>query len=145
MHTIIYISEYQACPDNPTENVLADICQVAIENNLKLNITGVMLFHNNHFLQVLEGEQDALISTFDKIKSDTRHRNLEIIYDEKVNNRCFPNWRMTLFDLNNPEQFTAPVLKQIKTIYSHNFEFKANDFLFLLNSLLNDKELLDAL
>jgi len=143
MHTIIYTSE--ATPSMDSQKLdLNKICEAAVRNNNKNNITGVLLFHNNHFLQVLEGNLGTISSLVDKISADSRHSNLEIIYNNSLEKRNYPNWEMQLFDLSDSSKFSSATLKTIKEIYNHNFQFNSKEYLFLIESLLKDKAFLDS-
>jgi len=144
MHTIIYTSEANHSTDSQIVD-LNEICKTAVKNNSKNDVTGVLLFHNNHFLQVLEGKLDTIDRLLDKIRSDTRHSNLEIIYNNSIEKRNYPNWTMQFFDLSDPSKFSSATLKDIKKIYSHNFQFNSKEYLFLIESLLRDEAFLDSL
>lgn len=144
MHTIIYISDLNTSSGQPDPK-LTSICQTSAKNNKVKGITGVLLFHNNHFLQVLEGDEDILNDTLKKISSDTRHKNIDIIFNELTEKRSYPNWQMQLFDCSDLSKFSSDTLKKIKKVYSHNFQLNAKEFLFLLESVLNDEEFLTAL
>lgn len=144
MHTIIYISEAITSSDS-AKDYLEKICQAATRNNQQNDITGVLFFHNKHFLQVLEGNVNTLNTLLDKITSDPRHVNLEIIYNNSLDKRNYPNWKMELFDLSDSSKFSSSNLKAIKKIYSHNFQFNSKEYLFLIESLLKDKTFLDSL
>jgi len=135
MKTIVYTSEYVNTSDNSD---LDNIIQEASNRNKTSNITGVLLFHNNNFLQVLEGKDEDVDFIFNKIKNDTRHKNIDLFITEEIEKRAFPNWEMRLFDLNDSSKFSPELLRRISNIYLHNFQFNAQDYIFLLESMLND-------
>lgn len=137
MNTLIYTSEYIPSSE-ATKRVLHDIVQSAAKNNAEHDITGVLLFRNNHFLQVLEGEAKDIATVFSKIKNDSRHKNIEVLFESPIDKRNYSQWKMELFNVNDPSQFSKPTLQKIKTLYEHNFQFNAKDFIYLLQSLLND-------
>ena len=144
MHTIIYISELNTSSDIPKPN-LVDICQTSAKNNKDKDITGVLLFHNNHFLQVLEGDEETLNTAIKKISLDIRHKNIDIIFNEFIEKRSYPNWQMQLFDISDISKLSSATLKKIKAIYSHNFQLNPKEFLFLVDSILNDEDFLYSL
>ncbi|MCM2350479.1 MAG: BLUF domain-containing protein [Bacteriovoracaceae bacterium] len=58
------------------------------KNNLKADITGMLFFGNDYFVQCLEGGRDVVSKLFGKISSDKRHseftlqqRNQQEIFD----------------------------------------------------------------
>ena len=65
------------------------------ENNQKHSITGSLLCRADIYLQMLEGPEDKVIKTFDKIKKDDRHLEVKVLLKERdVRNRLFPDWAM---------------------------------------------------
>lgn len=66
----------------------------AKENNHQLGITGCLLYHEGEFIQYLEGNQFRVLTLFDKIKADQRHRDVELLcYGERAG-RAFASWDM---------------------------------------------------
>jgi hypothetical protein len=57
-----------------------------------------------HFLQILEGEFEALNETLERISRDTRHERVQMIRFSDIKKRRFDDWAMHgigLFDLNS--------------------------------------------
>jgi HD-like signal output (HDOD) protein len=69
--------------------------------NERLGITGVLLHANGHFLQVLEGEEEAVRGLYATIEDDPRHRALEVLAETRVVQRVFPDWSMGLENLED--------------------------------------------
>ena len=69
------------------------------ENNLRENITGLLLLSGDRFLQVLEGESKAVNRLYGKIYQDPRHREVELISFESIGPAYFETWGMRLVDL----------------------------------------------
>lgn len=102
--TICYISDSieHECIDK-----LKTLYIKAKANNLKHNITGVLIYKNQNFLQVLEGEETIVDKTFKKIKYDSRHKNIFKVINTSIEERIFEdyNFGFTIIDnkrsLNN--------------------------------------------
>jgi hypothetical protein len=62
------------------------ILEQARRRNIETGITGNL---DGNFLQLLEGEEPALSETFDRIRLDTRHRNLIKMLDGPIDQRSF--------------------------------------------------------
>lgn len=62
--------------------------------NNDLGITGMLVFNQKYFLQVLEGDRSALNQLYIKIAKDPRHRNLEILCVEEMPTRDYADWSM---------------------------------------------------
>lgn len=72
-------------------------------NNEKLNISGLLLYLDPFFIQILEGDDDILKSLFDKIKMDARHEKVRIMYHKPIEARSFASWTMGFHRTNYQE------------------------------------------
>jgi hypothetical protein len=73
MYQIVYISE-AAVPFSTGD--LRKLLAVARRKNVIQGVTGMLVYRNNQFLQVLEGDAPDVITTYDRIAKDPRHHNL---------------------------------------------------------------------
>lgn len=73
---------------------LVELLRRARENNESLGVTGMLLFHDGSFIQVLEGPPDVVDALFSKIASDPRHGDTTLIYRGQKTERCFGRWSM---------------------------------------------------
>ena len=71
-------------------------------NNKRLGITGILLYDDRHFVQVLEGEEQAVRERFARIDADPRHDGVTILLEETSSERQFPKWSMGYKALNDP-------------------------------------------
>ena len=62
--------------------------------NTGASVTGAMLFNEDWFVQLLEGEKDAVRATFERIAADPRHDEVEILFEGSTAERRFPEWSM---------------------------------------------------
>jgi hypothetical protein len=76
------------------ESELVSIAASASRNNLRNNVTGMLLYAGGNFLQVLEGEPAMVQATYQRICRDPRHRNILQLLQEPVSNRHFSRWSM---------------------------------------------------
>ncbi|MGB3807310.1 MAG: BLUF domain-containing protein [Erythrobacter sp.] len=74
--------------------VVFEIIEHSSRANGAKGLTGFLLFHEGRFLQLLEGPADRLDDLFDTMKADTRHHDVEVLFEGKVARPSFPNWRM---------------------------------------------------
>ena len=91
MQRIIYLSSSR---DPMPDADIAALLAVSRRNNTAAGITGLLLYHEQSFLQVLEGEEPALSACFGRIAQDPRHRNLIMLWRDAVNTRAFGAWQM---------------------------------------------------
>ncbi|NYZ11768.1 BLUF domain-containing protein [Azospirillum sp. RWY-5-1] len=99
MLTIMYRSE--AATLLPFSE-LTQICLTSAHKNRALGITGFLIEFDGIFLQVLEGESDAVDRLYDRIRADPRHRNVELLLREAGDTgRSFGFWAMNFGPLND--------------------------------------------
>lgn len=72
---------------------------VARRNNTALGLTGMLVYKDSNFLQVLEGEQAAVEELYGKITKDPRHTGCTIFIQEPIVAREFADWSMGFRDL----------------------------------------------
>jgi hypothetical protein len=75
---------------------LNKILEASARNNEKADITGALLFDELWFVQILEGEREAVSATLRRIMDDERHANLTIMDARPIEQRLFGNWWMGL-------------------------------------------------
>ena len=80
----------------------------ACENNTRDGITGMLLYKNGQFMQVLEGTAEAVTTTFSRISRDPRHRKVTVLLKGAVQERRFSDWSMAFRDLNLPDHQEVP-------------------------------------
>lgn len=73
---------------------LARILEVSASNNLARGITGMLLYANGSFLQILEGEAAAVDETYERVSRDRRHANIFLLEREAIGERSFARWGM---------------------------------------------------
>ena len=75
-------------------SALDDILEVSRRNNAQCGITGVLLYGEQTFVQVLEGEPSAVNETLVRIEADERHSGLLTLCKKSTNARSFGDWSM---------------------------------------------------
>jgi len=63
---MIQISYISKATQSMSEDDLEEILRISRENNGRLGITGMLLYGNNTFVQILEGEEKAVNELIDK-------------------------------------------------------------------------------
>ncbi|WP_201533621.1 BLUF domain-containing protein [Psychrobacter immobilis] len=67
--------------------------------NQQHGITGTLCYGNGHFLQCIEGEKAHVFELQQRIFADSRHKNIEVLLLQTIDNRSFADWRMRLLFL----------------------------------------------
>ncbi|NHM01599.1 BLUF domain-containing protein [Flavobacterium difficile] len=91
MKHIIYLSSATELLSDQEINLLL---KTSRENNKKNNITGLLLYCDGNFLQVLEGENEVIDAIFSIISTDRRHKNIIVVANECIEKRSFEEWKM---------------------------------------------------
>ena len=90
IHQLIYMSEPFGFDDAMLNGILAD----ARRCNARDGLTGALVCRADVYLQLLEGDRDAVQATFARIKLDSRHLAVQHLWDGDVTERMFPDWEM---------------------------------------------------
>ena len=95
-HQLIYSSR----PFGYDEATLNGILAEARRFNAEHDITGALICRHDLYLQLLEGPQKIVESLYQRITVDARHLEVELLVEQPVNQRLFPQWAM----LHDPAQ-----------------------------------------
>lgn len=79
------------------EEVRATVDQILAtsqRNNAAAGVTGALMFTEGLFAQVLEGEQAAIETVFERIQLDDRHGEVRLLSFGPTDVRVFPTWAM---------------------------------------------------
>lgn len=77
-----------------TEEELAELLRISRENNAKIDVTGILLFLEGSFLQVLEGDPEAVTELYEIINLDLRHGKVILLTKREIEERGFAEWSM---------------------------------------------------
>ena len=78
------------------------LLQQSHAKNEQLGITGVLLYRDRCFVQVLEGDPDAVRRLFATIQRDDRHQDVQTILEREVQHREFARWEMGFDAVSTP-------------------------------------------
>ena len=76
---------------------LENILETAVTVNAEKDISGCLVYHNNNFVQILEGEKKDVLDVFEKIKTDKRHFDVCLLWENHVDKRYFKRWDMAFY------------------------------------------------
>jgi hypothetical protein len=90
LKSLVYISSVTSF----TPIDLPDITSNSAAQNMAAGVTGLLAYNGQNFMQLLEGESDAVDATMARIAQDKRHENIVIIRTEDRETRECPYWGM---------------------------------------------------
>jgi hypothetical protein len=82
---------------------LIELLQKARANNAGLGITGMLLYSEGSFFQVLEGAPEVVEALFGAIGRDERHEKVTRIIFEPIPKRHFGEWTMGFASVTREE------------------------------------------
>ncbi|MCB2379152.1 BLUF domain-containing protein [Hymenobacter sp. BT635] len=88
----------------PTEQDLEELLVQSRTSNLAHHITGVLLYCEGRFMQVLEGRKEDVHLIYARIERDVRHHDVTKFTDGPIAQRSFSQWSMG-FKSVHPEDF----------------------------------------
>lgn len=94
----------------------ADLLQMlkeARERNQQLGVTGLLLYKDGDFIQLLEGDKATVKALFqDSIRKAPRHRNIQVLIEDEAPKRLFADWSMGFRNLADPVVQMTPGFSQ---------------------------------
>ncbi len=91
MKQILYVS----VASNPiTDSDMKSLLNQARSNNDRDHVSGKLVYVDGQFLQLIEGVTEQVDATFDRIKIDPRHHNIQLFIEHAISVRTFPDWTM---------------------------------------------------
>jgi hypothetical protein len=76
------------------ESTWLDLVEQCQANNTRLGITGVLVYSDGNFMQVIEGPDLVTHALYDRIKLDDRHRDVTSVNIQALEAREFQGWSM---------------------------------------------------
>jgi hypothetical protein len=89
------------------DDSLEALLQVARNRNSARHISGLLLYHQGAFFQILEGGETEVEALFEQIEKDPRHSNSTVILRRDIDQRNFGDWSMGFHKLTKAS--TVPV------------------------------------
>ncbi len=98
IRSIVYISQEKY--HFKKENFLS-LLQSARNRNNHYKITGLLIYNAGLFCQIFEGPPIAVDTIYQIICADPHHKILDVLRDERIDERVFDNWEMGFKNLSS--------------------------------------------
>lgn len=109
---IVYVSSAVE-PMEPAE--LTALLKRARARNTADNVTGMLLYHDGNFMQLLEGEEKTVRATHQRIKRDPRHTGMITLIQAPAAERLCTDWSMGMKYLSAEDLRATPGLSSFLT------------------------------
>ena len=108
LERLVYRSDAVSTAEGPMD--LSEIVATSVRNNGR--ITGALAYQAGTFVQVLEGDPEALTALMADIEADARHRNVRVLARWPVQAQLFLGWAMVLVDTRKLSPHLSKLLSQ---------------------------------
>lgn len=122
-YSLVYVS---IANEEVREEELLEILRVSRINNSRTGITGILLYKNRKFMQLLEGDEDAVCKTFARIGRDSRHRDVTVLFQNETDERDFADWSMGFQNLDEQAARATPGYSRFLEAEFSLFEFASD-------------------
>ena len=144
LYTLVYVS--YAKEDLDAED-LDRLWKSSFKSNKSLGITGMLVYLNKRFLQVLEGDRKKVEKLFARIQKDRRHEGVMLLLDGPLEKRNFEDWAMGFCHLNSDQEILhrvgMGVLRDLNRMEINKSDHPALQFLKMFFDKQVDQEVPD--
>lgn len=127
MTTPLYVLIYVSTATNLfTKDALRMLLAQCHKNNGPLGLTGMLLYKDGNFMQVLEGSPEAVAAMHERIRRDPRHYGLVTLLEGPLKERNFAEWTMGFRDLESAETRALPGYSEFLNAPLTGKEFSEN-------------------
>ncbi len=89
MHQLCSLLYISLAPSSANEQTVQHILTTSHRRNAALGISGALLHHAGYYLQVLEGESQAVQALYQRMRLDTRHFDARLRALDEITQRQF--------------------------------------------------------
>ena len=108
MSDLIHIVYVSVSSERLSEKYLDDFLSAIRKRNKQRRVTGLLLYNDEFFIQVIEGSKETIHNLFEIIKNDSRHSNIVKLLEESIESRSFPDWSMGYRKINQTQTDRIP-------------------------------------
>ena len=94
--SILHISKSTILDENSLHREFFSINSNSNRNNKRDNITGVLAYYDDHYMQVIEGDSNDIECLVERIKKDHRNEDFHIVLDKTLNEKIYEDWNFVL-------------------------------------------------
>lgn len=110
MIQLVYESEATA---QFREDDLPELIRVSRQSNHRRDVTGMLIYHDRRFIQILEGPEENVHALYAHIEKDPRHDEVWRLAEMTVQTRSFEQWTMGWMSKSRAPRELAPYLDDV--------------------------------
>lgn len=82
--------------------------------NAEHGITGLLVYHGQEFIQLLEGDEAEVKALFERICHDPRHGQVYVMWEAPLDARSFDQWAMGFVATEDAELIGRPAYVELR-------------------------------
>ncbi len=114
----------------------ADLAAHAQSHNSLAGISGFLIYSSGYFIQYLEGGAREIDYLYNRIVFDPRHRELRLLFHDRIMEKLFPRWSMEYAINTTEEDVVINNFIQEKVLRGSKM-LKLEDITFMIDFLKN--------
>lgn len=99
-----------------TPETLTQMLDQSRRNNADDDITGILIYHDGLFFQLLEGPKDSVRACYRRIDTDSRHGNTSLLMERETETRSYRDWSMGYISPEGLDREARGALRELKTL-----------------------------
>ena len=103
LYNLCYVSSAKS---TLSETDIEHLFRVNKRNNTSLGISGILVYSNGNFLQILEGEKQKIETLFAKISRDKRHSHIIELISTPIEERIFDDYELGFVIVDNNKKLS---------------------------------------
>lgn len=111
--------------------------------NKKTDVTGILLYIQGKFIQVLEGEKSVVSKLYTKIVGDSRHKKVTIVIEGESKERMFKGWSMGFKKLGSQQVESLSGFSDIDEFFSSKSDNDHTNLVLVFLKLFYKKNMVD--
>ncbi len=140
----MYHLVYTSLATNPlSEEELVRLLMKSRANNKGLDVSGMLLYLQGKFIQVLEGEREQVRSLYNNIQKDRRHRKVTVVVEGESPDLIFKSWSMGFKHLTQTEFYQESGFLDMDEFFAHQSKEENKDLVIIFLELFYKKNNVD--
>jgi hypothetical protein len=91
-----------------TDDALVELLRQSRAHNEQNQITGLLLYKDGNFMEVLKGDEATVMEVFASVEGDVRQKSIDVLRAEFIAHRDFPDWTMGFKTSSTLDPSTTP-------------------------------------
>lgn len=132
--SLIYVSKAE---DNVEYDEILDILTHSWKYNHNSYISGMLLYDNRHFMQIIQGPILTIDKLYARIENDPRHTDIKLIGEELLHERDCSGWGIGFYDNQEAADmfYESFQIGHGEALYDVNYE-DAKSLLLILKNII---------